>query len=336
MNAQLSPAQRPLRLGFVGLGWIGRKRLDAIAAQPQIEVAALSDAAVERAQSAARGFPNAFATTDLDELLQRELDGVVIATPNAFHAEQAIACLERGVPVFCQKPLAINAVQTAEIVAAAAAANCLLGVDFCYRHVQGMHDLRRRLLAGELGSLVSIDLEFHNAYSPDKTWCRDKRLAGGGCMLDLGVHLLDLALWLQNSPQLQLETAHLFERGSRIRGCEDSIEDIALAEFQQADGATTRLACSWNAHIGQGASISMRLLGTAGGAHWRNIDGSFYDFALDVTRGDTKERIGTAPDDWGARALLSWVRKLQREAKFDPAASLVTCGAQLIDEVYRA
>jgi predicted dehydrogenase len=336
MSAQLSPAPRPLRLGFVGLGWIGRKRMDAIAIHPQIEVAALSDAAPERLRCAAEQFPNALAAPDIEQLLRRELDGVVIATPNALHAEQALACLERGVAVFCQKPLAINGAQTAEIAAAAQVANRLLGVDFCYRHVQGMQALRRRVMDGELGTIVSLDLEFHNAYSPDKSWCRDKRLAGGGCMLDLGVHLLDLALWLQAKPEMQLITAHLFERGRRVHGRDGAIEDLALAEFRQAGGATTRLACSWNAHIGRGASIGMRLLGTAGGAHWHNIDGSFYDFQLEITHGDCAERIGAAPDDWGPRALLEWTQQLQSDPAFDPAAALAVRGAELIDEVYRA
>jgi predicted dehydrogenase len=333
---QVSTARRPLRLGFIGLGWIGRKRLEAIAADSAIEVAALSDAAWDRACSAGEQYPDAFVARDLQQLLSCELDGVVIATPNAYHAGQARACLERGVPVFCQKPLATSAAETAQIVAGAQAVDRLLGVDFCYRHVQGMHELRERIAAGALGALVCIDLEFHNAYSPDKAWSRDRRLAGGGCMLDLGVHLLDLALWLQAGPDLRLTTAHLFERGQRVRRADAFIEDLALAEFRQSNGATTRLACSWNAHIGQGATIGMRLLGTAGGAHWRNVDGSFYDFHLDVACGDRRERIGAAPDDWGARALLSWARQLQLDPSFDPAISLALRGAELIDQVYRA
>ncbi len=336
LAALASTSPRRLRLGFIGLGWIGRKRLEAVAADPALEVAVLSDAIEERARAAAEQFPRARVEPDITKLLHHELDGVVIATPNACHAAQAIACLERGVPVFCQKPLAIDATETARVVAAAEAADRLLGVDFCYRHVQGMHSLRDRIAAGELGSIVSVDLEFHNAYSPDKAWSRDRSLAGGGCLLDLGVHLLDLALWLQGAPPMQLTRAHLFRDGRRVRGRDGVVEDLALAEFHQAGGAITRLACSWNSHIGRGAAIGMRLLGTAGGALWRNIDGSFYDFQLEVTRADSCERIGAAPDDWGARALLSWTRQLQRDRAFDPEASLAIRGAELIGEVYRS
>jgi predicted dehydrogenase len=324
------------RLGFVGLGWIGRKRLDAVGADASVHVAALTDAATERTRAAAERFPGALLARDIEHLLDSEVDGVVIATPNACHADQALACLERGVPVFCQKPLATSAAATAEVVAAAETADRLLGIDFCYRHVQGMHELRDRVARGELGKILCVDLEFHNAYCPDKSWSRDRRLAGGGCMLDLGVHLLDLALWLQGAPSMQLTSAQLFADGRRVSGNEGAIEDLALAEFRQGDGATLRLACSWNAHIGHGASISMRLLGTAGGAHWRNVDGSFYDFHLDINRGDAAERIGATADDWGARALLSWAQQLRSDPSFDPAAGLAVRGAQLIDEIYRA
>jgi predicted dehydrogenase len=327
---------RPVRLGFVGLGWIGRKRLDAAAGAAGIEIAAVADAAPERAASAARHYPAALVAQDLQELLSSDLDGVVIATPNGCHAEQALACLERGVPVFCQKPLAIDGAETSRVIAAAQAADCLLGVDFCYRHVQGMDELRRRLAAGDLGRILSVDLQFHNAYGPDKAWCRDRRLAGGGCVLDLGVHLLDLALWLECAPQMELASAQLFERGRRVSGRDGAIEDLALVELRANDGAAVRLACSWNAHIGRGAAISMRLLGTAGGAYWRNVDGSFYDFRLDLACGDSAQCLGTFPDDWGCRALLSWANRLQHDRSFDSNILLAARGAALIDEVYCA
>jgi predicted dehydrogenase len=340
MSAQpeLVPSQpaRRVRLGFLGLGWIGRQRLDAVAGSAGIEVAALVDSASDRAQAAADRYPEAVVARDLEGLLSCGVDGVVIATPNACHAEQTLACLDRGVAVFCQKPLAIDGRTTADVIAAARAANRLLGVDFCYRHVQGMDELRRRLADGELGQLLSIDLQFHNAYGPDKAWCHDRRLSGGGCVLDLGVHLLDLALWLQNAPRMELVSSQLFERGRRVHGRDGAIEDVAIVELRQTDDAVVRLACSWNAHIGRGAAIGMRLLGTKGGAYWRNVDGSFYDFQLDLTRGDTSQQLATAPDDWGGRALAAWAERLQGDRSFDASIELTARGAALIDEIYRA
>src|SRR4051794_1179019 len=112
---KLDLLDRPPRLGFVGLGWIGRKRLDAIAATSAVEIAALTDADPSRVADAKTQYADAKEVPTLESLLDQDLDGVVIATPNGAHAEQALACLERGLPVFCQKPLATTAADTQRI-----------------------------------------------------------------------------------------------------------------------------------------------------------------------------------------------------------------------------
>lgn len=346
MSALLEPVRdatpRRVRLGFVGLGWIGRMRLDALAADPGIEVAALCDGDATRLQAAGQVYANARPSTDVGELLDADLDGVVIATPNGCHAEQAIAALERGHAVFCQKPLAVDAAQAARIVSAAERADRLLEVDYCYRHVAGMSDLRRRVHAGELGDLLGIELVFHNAFGPDKGWCYDRRLAGGGCVLDLGVHLLDLAVWLRGGAgaatphALELVSAERYSRGRALPAASDAIEDLAFATWRDPEGATVRLACSWNAQLGCDALIGLRLFGSAGGAVWRNVAGSFYDFELQLAHGPRTQVLASGPDDWGARALRAWVDRLRAGARFDPAAHEYVAGARLVDAVYAA
>lgn len=323
-----------VRLGFVGLGWIGRKRLDALNATESIEVAALADASDERLSNAADAYPSALRASSLDELLSTDLDGVVIATPNAAHAEQALQCLSRGVPVFCQKPLATTAAAAHEVLAAAQSANRLLGIDFCYRHVKGMSTLRERISTGALGDITSMDLKFHNAYGPDKQWCFDRAVAGGGCLLDLGVHLLDLALWLQDAPGMELVSSRRFTQGRATAS--DEVEDQAYVELRQANGAIVRLACSWYANIGCGAVIEAQILGTRGGALWRNVAGSFYDFELFSARGDQREVLAQGEDDWGPRALAAWTTRLGQDRSFDPSALDIARSADLIDAVYGA
>ena len=108
----------------------------------------------------------------------------------------------------------------------------------------------------------------------------------------------------------------------------------ALVALERSDGAQVRLACSWRAPIGQGAIIEVRCLGTEGGATWRNLGGSFYDFEIDFHRGDVTERLGGAPDDWSARALGAWIDRLRIDRSFDPDISGVAQTAALIDEAY--
>lgn len=328
--------ERRPRIGFIGLGWIGRKRLDALD-PATIEVAALAESDSTRLQSAAEAHPDAIAVSAVEAIFDADLDGIVIATPNGLHAQQAIACLQRGIPVFCQKPLATHLADVERVVNAARDADRLLGIDFCYRHVDGMQELRRRLQAGEIGDVIAVDLTFHNAYGPDKSWCQDRRLAGGGCLMDLGVHLLDLSLWLQGMPPTERVRSRLFAQGVPVQAG-DAVEDLAFAEFIQANGAIVRLACSWHAHIGQGAIIQIAIAGTRGGAQWTNIDGSFYDFQLDLIRGTNRERLSgrDASDDWGPRALQAWIEQLRVSKCFDPQAEGIIRSAALIEEVYRA
>jgi predicted dehydrogenase len=325
---------RALKLGFLGLGWIGRKRLDAVAAEANVRVTAVSDTDPEKLQSAQSGYPDARGVVSLDELLECELDGVVIATPNGAHAYQAIACLQRGLPVFCQKPLATNAADTDRIIAAARKANKLLAVDYSYRHVQGMRALRERIRAGELGEIGAIDLIFHNAYGPNKQWCFDRSQAGGGCLLDLGVHLIDLALWLQDAPSMRVVSSRLFSQG-QVAGRQD-VEDLAFVELVQSNGAVVRIACSWHAQIGCDAEISAHIHGSRGGARWRNVNGSFVDFELDLLRGNRREHLGSSRDDWGPGALSAWIQRLRTDSAFDAEASGFAAGAKLIEQAYQS
>lgn len=334
MSALPSAQLARVRLGFVGLGWIGRRRLDALAGDPSIEIAALFDSVSERLADAAKAHPNAAVSASLDDLLSRELDGVVIATPNGAHAAQALRCLQHGAAVFCQKPLATTARDVHRVIDAARDANRRLGIDFCYRHVSGMAELGRRIAAGELGEITSIDLEFHNAYGPDKQWCFDRATAGGGCLLDLGVHLLDLALWLQGMPELALVSAARFSQGRRV--ADDALEDQAYAELRQANGALVRIACSWYAQIGCDAVIRARILGSQGGALWRNVGGSFHDFELFCCRGAQREALARGPDEWGPRALAAWAHRLAQDRSFDAAAADIARSAAIIDGIYSA
>ncbi|HEY0681356.1 MAG TPA: Gfo/Idh/MocA family oxidoreductase [Steroidobacter sp.] len=339
MSARLETlVDAPPRVAFVGLGWIGRKRLDALSLRTDIraEVAALVDSDATRLQAAALAHPQAIASPTIEAALDEDIDAVVIATPNGLHARQAVACLERGAAVFCQKPLATTLADVQRVIAAARAADRLLGIDFCYRHVSGMHELRQRVMSGAIGDIVAVDLCFHNAYGPDKAWCQDRFLAGGGCLLDLGVHLLDLALWVQGMPPTERVRSRLFAQGEPVQGCNGALEDLAYAEFIQANGAIVRLACSWYAQIGQPAQIQMTLTGTRGGASWSNVGGSFYDFDTQIFRGTDCEKLGMSRDDWGSRALCAWLAQLQVSNRFDPEAEHIVRSAALIDEVYAA
>jgi len=323
------------RLGFLGTGWIGRHRLRAIAASGIGVVRAVADAAEAAARDACDGLtPPPIVTGSLDELLDLDLDGIVIATPSALHADQAIAALERGVAVFCQKPLARTAGETRRVVDAARAADRLLAVDLSYRFTAGMRAVRELVSHGELGDVFAVDVVFHNAYGPDKPWFRDMALSGGGCVIDLGIHLVDLALWTLDYPRLRSATSRLYAGGRPLRGTGRDVEDYAVARLDLESGASVQLSCSWNLAAGRDAVISATFYGTRGGASFYNVGGSFYDFAADRFNGTTREPVVVPPDEWGGRAAVDWVRRLAGGARFDPAAGHLVDLAAAIDRIY--
>jgi predicted dehydrogenase len=333
------------RLGFVGLGWIGRMRLDALAEAGAAEVAAVCESAPERLAQAGEAHPKAARFTDFDGLIERAeelgLDGVVIATPNALHAPQTLAALERGLAVFCQKPLALDAREARSMVKAAREADRLLGVDYSYRFTDGAQELRRVVQAGELGKIFSLDLVFHNAYGPDKPWCFDPRLAGGGALMDLGVHLIDLAFWLLDDPAIRRVRGGAFRHGERLSlgrmtpSGETAVDDFASAWLDLQEGNIVgSLAVSWNAHAGRDCVIRAALLGTEGGAEFRNVDGSFYDFELERFNGRSGQVVTRESKDWLGRATLDWARRLAESKQFDPEIERSIRVSEVVDGIY--
>jgi predicted dehydrogenase len=340
MNAQLSeplPDASPglPRLGFLGLGWIGRQRMQVLADHGVATIAAIADAQPEAALAAANSAPQARIAASLAELLAHEdLDGLVIATPSGAHAAQATMALERGIAVFCQKPLTRTAEEAEQVLAAARQADRLLDVDFSYRCVAGVALLRDMVQSGELGELYAIDLTFHNAYGPDKPWFYDLSQSGGGCVMDLGIHLVDLAMWISGSGGRQGLVSDLYSQGRPLRRPVRTVEDYATAQWRLDNGASVRMACSWRLPAGQDAVIEAAFYGTRGGAALRNVGGSFYDFSVDRFDGTHRQQLAAPPDAWGGRTLVQWAHRLGQDPRFDPRAEHLLEVARTVDAIY--
>lgn len=325
---------RPLRLGFAGLGWIGLNRLDALLETGAAEAAAVLDPSHGAVDAVLARSPSAQRVDAYEDLLALDLDGVVIATPSALHAGQAIQALEAGKAVFCQKPLGRSGAEVEAVLAAARQANRRLGVDMSYRHTRGMQRIRDLMVRGEIGEVHAADLTFHNAYGPDKPWFYDPALSGGGCVMDLGVHLVDLALWALGPAGVTEVSSDLFAGGRRLAKPSDQTEDFALATLRLDSGAVVRLACSWNLPAGQDAVIAADFYGARGGLALRNVGGSFYDFEALRFQGTATERLVSPPDAWGGRAAQDWLARLAQNPDFDPEIEAVAEVARCLDRIY--
>ncbi|HEX8617599.1 MAG TPA: Gfo/Idh/MocA family oxidoreductase [Thermoanaerobaculia bacterium] len=265
-----------------------------------------------------------------EDLLASDADAIVIATPSAMHAEQSIAALERGKAVFCQKPLGRSADETRRVVDAARANDRLLGVDLSYRFTDAMVAVKKLIDEQTIGDVYAIDLVFHNAYGPDKPWFYDKSLSGGGCIIDLGIHLVDMALWTLGFPNVERTTARLFHHGGH------SVEDYAVAMMDLSNGAALQLACSWNLSAGREAVIGATFYGAHGAAAFRNVNGSFYDFVAEHYQKTQTTQLTQPGDPWGGRAAVDFARRLAQSNAFDPAVEHVIDVAEALDAMYRS
>ena len=311
-------ATRP-RLAFAGLGWIGQHRMTAIVESGIADAAYTCDIDTE---------------LSFDDLLHSDAEGIVIATPSAMHAEQAIAALERGKAVFCQKPLGRNAEETRRVVDAARANDRLLGVDLSYRHTDALRAVKD--LVPRLGPIYAVELVFHNAYGPDKPWFYDAKQSGGGCVIDLGIHLVDMALWVLNFPKVEHTHARLQHHGGH------NVEDYAIATFDLARPSplaprpSVSLSCSWNLSAGRECEIRAVFYGKDGAAAFRNVHGSFYDFVAEHYVKTQTTQLTQPGDAWGGRAAVAWAAQLAKSNTFDPSIADVIDVAKVLDAIYRS
>ena len=322
------------RLGFAGVGWIGRNRLQSLAESTSARVVAVTDPDETCIRACREIVPAAQVLDSFDDLLAQDLDAIVIATPSALHAEQAIAAFNRGFAVFCQKPLGRSAAEVRGVVEAARRADRLLGVDLSYRWTRAVSLVRNAVGAGRIGRVFHVELIFHNAYGPGKPWFYDRRLAGGGCVIDLGVHLVDLALWTMGFPQIVETHSRLYNKGVLLKRNSVVVEDFATAHLLTEDHAGINLQCSWNLHVGCDAVIAARFYGDQGAAVVENVNGSFYDFRASLCKGTKTTALAEPPDPWFGRAAVEWAHKLRRSRRFDPEAQEHIAVAEVLDRIY--
>lgn len=323
-------AQTKPRVAFVGLGWIGRHRMEGIL--DLVEPAAIFEPFDQARDDARALVPGAEVVDRFEDALDLRPDAVVIATPSALHAEQTIRALEAGCAVFCQKPLGRTAAEVREVVDTARRMDRLLRVDLSYRGTAALNAIRNTIREGRIGKVFAVDLVFHNAYGPDKPWFYDKRLSGGGALMDLGVHLVDSALWCLEGQGVQTVCADLFRGGVPLT-FEDEVEDYATAMLRTADGTNMRLACSWGLNAGRDAVIGAHFYGTEGGVSLTNPGGDFYDFEAWLHEG-TSTRCIAHPEPWGTTMIRSWAEELGHGGGFDESAEDYVRLSEVVDDIY--
>jgi predicted dehydrogenase len=321
------------KLGFLGVGWIGKDRMQALRDSKVAAVVALCDPYAENTAQFCKD-NNLRYVLSYDALLEEDIDGVVIATPNALHKKQVLQALSKGKAVFCQKPLACTTADTLEVISAARQNDCLLMTDFSYRNTHSLQKIKTLIDANELGEVYAIHLAFHTAHLPDKPWYYQPELSGGGCLMDFGVHLIDILLWIFPSIEINEIASTLYAQGRPISDSKKQVEDYAVCHLTANTGLVAQISCSWNTHIGKDSVIEFNFYGSKGGATFRNVNGSYYDFKSEFYKGTRRQVLSLPPDEWGGKAAVQWATMLANKNEYRSEAEAYLKTAKILDRIY--
>lgn len=265
-------------IGVVGVG-IGSYHIQGYKQCPEAEVVAVCDVNQARAQATADQYGIANVYTDYAEMLNRsDIDAISVCTPNFLHAPMAIAAFEAGKHVICEKPLAMTPAEGEAMVAAAKKSGKLFMTAFNNRFRGDTQVLKKFIENGDLGDIYFAKTGWirRKGVPGMGSWFTRKSMSGGGPLIDIGVHVLDLTLWLMGNPKAVTATGTTYAKfgptgnGSGSWGVADAsggfdVEDLASAFIRLDTGATIMLEASWASHV-KGDAIYTNLCGTKGGA----------------------------------------------------------------------
>jgi predicted dehydrogenase len=270
-----------LRVGIVGMGGISRdQHLPAWAKVPLAEVTAIADVSEEALQKAGAMAPHARSFHDWKDLIARDdLDVIDICTPNALHAPIGIAALKSGKHVLCEKPLASTAAEVRALRDAAQDNGRLVMAAQNLRFEPASRQLKALGDGGIVGEVYYARAQWlRRRKVPPRSTFTEKRLSGGGAVLDIGVHVLDLAYWFMAAPEPVSVTAvvdnQLGQRNDLSGAWGDwdrsrlDVEDFAAAFIRFGNGAALTLEVSWLGFQPEDEIIRLQCYGTRGGLTW--------------------------------------------------------------------
>lgn len=253
----------PMRVAVVGAGAIAQvAHLPVLRKLPGVEVAAICDNDLGKAQALASRFEVKDTFDDIEEVLRYgRADAVVICTPNHLHEIHVVSALAAGCHVLCERPLALTAAGVERVLQASEKYGKRIMVGMNHRFRSDVQAVRGFLAGGDIGPLQAIRSGWYT-FQPSRQmlgWRLRRPEAGGGAFTDLGLQLLDLGLWLAGWPAPRRVSAHMMAPGK------DAVEDLATALVVCENGVSLSMDVSWR-HMGESERFWFDLVGTKGAA----------------------------------------------------------------------
>ena len=251
---------KTIKIALIGVGYIADFHARGLQTMPDVEIVCVVSKHIESAKKFAAKYNIKEAYTDISKVIENnEIDGVIISTPNQFHAPYAISFLESGKDVFLEKPMGINPKEGQQIKAAAKANERLVMVGHMWRFDIDTNYIKDAIDAGRLGKIFKTKgYGIHENWGPDG-WFTNKELAGGGALADMGVHAIDTARYLLGDPK----PIKVYARISTQFGDYD-VDDTGIIVITWDNGAESIIESGWwHPHM-DGPEASTGLFGTKG------------------------------------------------------------------------
>lgn len=281
---------KPLKVGIIGVGTIAKvAHLPNYAKRDDVQVVAFADPEVERVQGVAEQFakdhnveaPKVYKSA-ADMFAAENLDAVSICTPNTSHVELAQLALNAGVHVLLEKPMSVKLEDADALLAQAKESDKILMVGMSNRYRQDATVLKRYVESGALGHIYYGKTRILRRRGTPTGWFTDLSISGGGPLMDIGVHALDLAWWLAGTPKVKSVTGIMVQgignknkldfnhtwRASSAGNENNEIfttEDLASAFIRFENGFTLQLEVSWAVNGPQDNALKVELFGSEGG-----------------------------------------------------------------------
>ena len=323
----------PLRIGVIGAGWPGERHAEGYLATGEAEIVAVSDLEEVRREIFAKTYHVPRTYADYHDLLaDPDVEAVSVALPNFLHAPATIAALKAGKHVLCEKPPAVTLAEARSMVAAAKEAGLVLAFALQRRFNPATEALRQRVEAGELGEIYHARAVWTRNWGVPigvGGWFTDPARAGGGALIDIGVHVMDMAWFIMGTPKVATVSGQVYNKYPHLTQTDASA--FALVRF--ADGRSMQVEASWA--LAQADDVmGVDFYGTQGGAH-------LGDASLELYHVSDAGRVGTNVSLRGARpAFTAQSANFVRAVRgLEPARTPAEHGEQLmmlIDAIYRS
>lgn len=279
---------KKLKIGIIGAGGIVMwSHLPGYANMDNVEIVAICDIKIEKAKAMAEkyGIPQVFENYK-DLLSLPELDAIDICTPNYLHSIIAVEALERGLHVFCEKPDAVSVAEVEKMQAAAEKNGKVLMVMRNNRYMPISSFTKKYIADGNMGEIYAARCGWQRRRGiPGKGgWFTTKEQSGGGPLIDLGVHMIDLTMWLMGNPKPVAVTGCTYCKfadtdvsdsteskfGEKASGGTFDVEDLAMGFIRFENGACLQIEFSWASNI-EAENRFFELRGSKAGAKWDSL-----------------------------------------------------------------